>query len=164
LRRKTIAVGACAAVLLAAGSAGAVAYQQQRDERRPVGGWHEAEAPRTERTPVSLAEPEINPGINGPRQAAPVETRTATVLPESEDPRTHAEPVKRKQEIIEESATAAAARGRQKVGELLHVGKLLGQARTPAKETFRYPGATYVKLHFDRMVMLPGVYVTVSDA
>jgi hypothetical protein len=47
------------------------------------------------------------------------------------------------------------------VGELLAVDKLLGYSRRT--ETFSYPGASYVKLHFNRMLMLPGDYLTVSD-
>jgi V8-like Glu-specific endopeptidase len=54
--------------------------------------------------------------------------------------------------------------GRQRVGELLHVERLLGYLTGgPRTETFSYPGASYVKLHFDRMAMLPGDYVTVSN-
>jgi hypothetical protein len=46
------------------------------------------------------------------------------------------------------------------VGELLPIDKLLGYGR---RESFSYPGASYVKLHFDRMAMLPGDYLTVSN-
>ncbi|GLY96975.1 hypothetical protein Acsp02_42290 [Actinoplanes sp. NBRC 103695] len=164
MRRKTgLAVGACAALVLV-GSAGTVAWKQQADELRPVGAWHEATA--ADRTPVSLAEAGTGAATEArPQQQSIPRRKTAgEKLPESEDPRTHAEPVKQKREIVEESAAAAAAKGRQKVGELLTVGKILGYARKPARESFRYPGASYVKLHFDRMMMLPGDYVTVSDA
>ena len=156
MRRKVgIVVGACAALVLT-GSAGAVAWNAPiGDDRRPVGGWQEA--PAVERTPVSLAE--------GAAKAAPV---TTTGQPETEDPRTHAERVRTTpappRGVVVEGAAAAAAKGRQKVGELLRVGKILGYERSPRKETFRYPGASYVKLHFDRMMMLPGDYLTVSDA
>jgi lysyl endopeptidase len=50
------------------------------------------------------------------------------------------------------------------VGTLKKVSKLIGYAGAPQRETFRFPEASYVKLHFDRMVLLPGDYVTVSDA
>lgn len=57
-----------------------------------------------------------------------------------------------------ESAEVAAAKGRQKIGDRIPIDKRLGYA----KQTFRYPGASYVKLHFSRMVMRPGDYLTVS--
>ncbi|MFG1605748.1 trypsin-like serine peptidase [Actinoplanes sp. NPDC049265] len=163
MRRKAgIVVGACAALVLA-GSAGAVVWKQQsNDERRPVGGWREA--PAEARTPVAVLSNQ-RPTTAATQAATETPTAAATsTKPVSEDPRTHAEPVKHKRAIVEESAAAAAAKGRQKVGRLLRVDKLLGYARTPATETFRYPGASYVKLHFDRMVMAPGDYLTVSDA
>jgi hypothetical protein len=60
-----------------------------------------------------------------------------------------------------ESATAS----RQRVGQLLPVQRLLDyQGAGPKRETFRYPGASYVKLHFGRMALLPGDYLTVSNA
>jgi hypothetical protein len=59
---------------------------------------------------------------------------------------------------------SASATGRQRVGELLTVRGLLGYlAGSPRRETFRYPGASYVKLHFSRMAMRPGDYLTVSN-
>jgi lysyl endopeptidase len=62
---------------------------------------------------------------------------------------------------LPESAEADAAAGRSRVGELLTVDKPLeyGQPR----ETFTYPGASFVKLHFDRMAMKPGDYLTVAN-
>jgi V8-like Glu-specific endopeptidase len=59
--------------------------------------------------------------------------------------------------------SAARTVSRQRVGELLAVDKLLGGRKTPRRETFRYPGASYVKLHFSRMILGPGDYLTVSD-
>ena len=54
--------------------------------------------------------------------------------------------------------------GVQRVGTLVHVDKLLGDVTTGSRtEKFSYPGASYVKLHFDRMAMRPGDYVTVSN-
>jgi hypothetical protein len=58
-----------------------------------------------------------------------------------------------------ESAGVVPARGGQQIGERLPINKLLGYAR----ETFRYPGASYVKLHFSRTALLAGDYLTVSD-
>ena len=62
-----------------------------------------------------------------------------------------------------ESAPAKGGDGRQRVGELLSIDKLLGYG-APEREVFHYPQASYVKVHFSRMTMLPGDYVTVSDA
>ncbi|MEV4618345.1 serine protease [Asanoa sp. NPDC049573] len=59
---------------------------------------------------------------------------------------------------------AIDAVGRQKVGALESVGALLDyRSAGTTTETFRYPGAEYVKVHFDELAMLPGDYVTVSD-
>jgi lysyl endopeptidase len=57
-------------------------------------------------------------------------------------------------------ADTSEADGRQEVGTLLRVGTSLGPAHQ--KETFHYPGASYVKVHFDRMVLQPGEYLTVT--
>src|SRR5689334_21814951 len=62
--------------------------------------------------------------------------------------------------VLPESSPAG---GRQRVGQLLPVGKLLGYATAVQPQTFHYPGASYVKLHFKRLTLLPGDYVTVSD-
>lgn len=147
MRRKVgIVVGVCAALALA-GSAGAAAWTYTRDEGRPVGTWHEA--PGEARTPVAVTqqEPASRP-LSDRRRAVPASpspspspTATRSLLPES---------------------SRTVVTGRQRVGELLPVAKLLGYAGKQ-RETFRYPGASYVKLHFDRMTMLPGDYLTVSD-
>jgi lysyl endopeptidase len=140
MRRKAgIVIGACAALVLA-GTVGAAAWNRN-DEGRPVGSWHEP--PAVTRTPVAVAEPVAPAASRATGKAAPRAPRpeaTRTRLPES--------------------ATAAAAAGRQTVGELLPIDKLLGYGR---RETFAYPGASYVKLHFNRMAMLPGDYLTVSN-
>jgi lysyl endopeptidase len=136
-----IVIGACAALVLA-GSAGAATWNRT-DEGRPVGTWHEP--PAVAGTPVAVAEPAV--------PAAPPSDK-ATTAP-------HAAPAAgRTPSRLPESATAAAAAGRQIVGELLPIDKLLGYGR---RETFSYPGASYVKLHFNRMAMLPGDYLTVSN-
>ena len=156
MRRKvSVVIGVCAALVLA-GAAGAVVRQQSGDDdRRPVGGWREGVSPTVARTPVALTETQQEPagktaGATTPAQEGIVEN--------------HAEPVKRKQHVEESATTAAAGKGRQKVGTLIKVSKLLGYAGRPRRESFSYPGASYVKLHFSRMAMMPGDYVTVSDA
>lgn len=149
--RRMIVVGACAAVVLA-GSAGVVAWKQVGgDAGRPVGTWHDA--PGLARTPVSSTQQEP-----GPRQR-PAATGEAAGVRAAEPASTGA-PAGELRTVLPESA---AATGRQKVGELLSVNKLLGALKAPRRETFRYPGASYVKLHFSRMMMLPGDYLTVSD-
>ncbi|MEV4536956.1 serine protease [Asanoa sp. NPDC049518] len=53
--------------------------------------------------------------------------------------------------------------GRQQVGALESVDSLLGYRSEGTTQTFSYPGAEYVKVHFDELAMLPGDYVTVAD-
>ena len=156
--RRMIVVGACAAVVLA-GTAGAVAWKQVGGETgRPVGTWHDA--PGADRTPVSLSEVEQQQKQQQQAQAQQGNAApNATPGARKED----AQQQDGQQQRVTESAKEAAQNGRQKVGELLGVDKLLGALNTPQKETFRYPGASYVKLHFSRMMMLPGEYLTVSD-
>ena len=147
MRRKAgIVLGACAALVLT-GSAGAVAWGRTGGEGQPVGFWHEP--PSVTRTPVAVAEPVAPPAPRAAahRAAAPAaHQRTASPSPH--------------RTVLPESAAASAAAGRQTVGELLPVDKLLGYGR---REMYSYPGASYVKLHFDRMTMLPGDYLTVSS-
>ncbi|HEY7273608.1 MAG TPA: serine protease [Actinoplanes sp.] len=145
MRRKAgIVIGACAALVLA-GSAGVAAWNGA-DEGRPVGSWHEP--PAATRTPVAVTEPAA-PAAGKAEKAAAAAPRAA----EENAPAAG-------RTVLPESATAAAAAGRQTVGELLPIDKLLGYGR---RESFSYPGASYVKLHFDRMAMLPGDYLTVSN-
>jgi lysyl endopeptidase len=154
MRRKVgIVVGACAALVLT-GTAGAVAWT--RTANTPVGTWHDA--PGVARTPVSEV-----------RKAAPERTAPAGKGGTAAEP--HALAGNRVpapaattpggRSFLPESAAAAAAAGRQKVGELLPVDRLLGYSQP--RESFTYPGASYVKLHFNRMMMLPGDYLTVSN-
>jgi hypothetical protein len=136
-----------------AGSAGAVAWKHSGgDQGRPFGTWHEAPAPA--RTPVSLAEQQR---AAAEKQAAPGGTAAAgkTATAEADDAP--------QRQALTESAGTAGTTGRQKVGELLAVDTLLGTLRGSREETFRYPGASYVKVHFSRMMLLPGDHVTVSD-
>jgi lysyl endopeptidase len=58
-------------------------------------------------------------------------------------------------------APESAEDGRQAIGEVVQVGKLLGYG---APQRFRYAGASYVKVHFSSLTMRPGDFVTVSDA
>jgi lysyl endopeptidase len=141
MRRKAgIVIGACAALVLA-GTAGAAAWNRN-DEGRPVGSWHEP--PVVAPTPVAAAEP-----------VAPSATKTARrSAPKA------AAPAAGRSQLPETATATAAAAGRRTVGELLPIDKLLGYGR---RETFSYPGASYVKLHFNRMAMVPGDYLTVSD-
>ncbi|AGL21314.1 serine protease [Actinoplanes sp. N902-109] len=63
---------------------------------------------------------------------------------------------------INESAQVPAGEdGIQRVGEVLALDRVLGYGKP---ERFAYPRASYVKVHFSRMVLRPGDYLTVSDA
>ncbi|WP_433827525.1 trypsin-like serine peptidase [Actinoplanes sp. CA-015351] len=167
MRRKTgIVIGTCAAFALA-GTATAVVVTQAGD--RPVGTWHESpplartqvaaqakapaatieESARAERatvtkTPVKSA------------RSAPVKPSAAASAPASATPPS---PGTRERPI--ESATATG--GRERIGELVPVRKVLEYLSGPKVQKFHYPGASYVKVHFDRMAMLPGDYLTVSN-
>jgi lysyl endopeptidase len=155
MRRKTgIVLGICAA-LVVAGSSGAAAFTYASDEGRPVGTWQQPDISRT-----SVAEIAKAPGATTtkPAPAAPATTpSSAGAAPASSTVSA------RTSNALPESATVAND-GRQRVGELLHVDELLGYVTGGSRtETFAYPGASYVKLHFDRLAMLPGDYLTVSN-
>jgi len=150
MRRKAhILIGACAALALV-GSVSAAVWTYSSQER-PVGSWHEA--PGVTRASISDERPEAVPHAGRSSDQAPDPNRAATKAPEAVTSRT----------VIPESARAEAAQGRQKVGELLRVDKVLGYVGAPQAETFHYPRASYVKLHFSRMMMVPGDYLTVSN-
>lgn len=147
-RAVSIVAGACSALALV-GSAGAVAWTQMMDEGRKVGTWHEP--PIAAPTPVAVQQPAAASGTAaGTRKAAPAVSSKDEAKDEGDSG-------------VHESATQPAEDGRQKVGTLLNVDKLLGYG-APKREVLRYPGASYVKVHFSRLTMLPGDYVTVADA
>ncbi|MFI5932544.1 trypsin-like serine peptidase [Actinoplanes sp. NPDC051494] len=85
-------------------------------------------------------------------EAAPVDT---TLLPRPADAETEAAQTGTAQ-------TEPADDGKQRVGEVLGLDRPLGYG-APARQVLRYPQASYVKLHFSRMTMFPGDYLTVSD-
>jgi lysyl endopeptidase len=154
MRRKVgIVVGACAALALT-GTAGAAAWTRTGDT--PVGTWHDA--PGVARTPVS----DVRTAAPDRRTAAGTGGTAAEPRALGDDRATApaAAPAGTRK-LLPESASAPGSAGRQKVGELLTVDKLLGYGQP--RESFTYPGASYVKLHFDRMTMLPGDYLTVAN-
>ncbi|MEV6600580.1 serine protease [Actinoplanes sp. NPDC051346] len=146
-RAVSIVAGACAALALV-GTAGTVAWTQTGDEGRTVGTWQDPAIAAP--TPVAVQQPVGAKAADG-NSAAGKNAATAGGGSQGGG------------KIDHESATQPAEDGRQKIGELLSVDKLLGYT-APKREVFHYPGASYVKLHFGRMTMLPGDYVTVSDA
>ena len=142
MRRKAgIAVGVCAALVLA-GVAGASGWAYAGDGRT-VGTWHEvADVPPT---PVAAELPTISavPSPSAATVTTPAPVRTTQKVPES----------------------AILPTGRQRVGDLVRVNRMIRYLDGgPRQVVFRYPGASYVKLHFNRLAMLPGEYVTVSSA
>ncbi|HEY0001681.1 MAG TPA: serine protease [Actinoplanes sp.] len=164
MRRKAgIAVAACAAVMLA-GVAGVTAWQYAgSDDGRPVGTWHDP--PGVARTPVAAEQPGVRdsgPAFFSPSPSpshAPSATGRASASPAEPLPATSAVPKDQTERF--ESATTT----RQQVGQLLSEQRMLDyQGAGPKRETFRYPGASYVKLHFGRLALLPGDYLTVSNA
>jgi hypothetical protein len=133
--RRTLALvaGACTAVVLA----GATAYAMTSDpiEAQPVGS---AGIGRAEAAPEAAAP--------APRAAAPDAAAGPDAAPRKEG-----------------VGAVIDAVGRQQVGALESVSSVLDYRTEGATETFHYPGAEYVKVHFDRLAMLPGDYVTVAD-
>lgn len=168
MRRKAgIVFGACAAVVLA-GSAGALVA---RTGENPAGTWNEASVavPRTADSPATgrvaktaVPTPKATMVTPGPGTTVTSTTktgpsrRTAKKVEESSGTSTVAprRPL--------ESATTPPA-GRQRIGSLKRVDDLLGYLAGPKRQEFAYPGASYVKVHFERLDMLPGDYVTVSN-
>jgi hypothetical protein len=139
--------------LTVAGAAAATTYAFP-DEGRTVGTWHAA--PGVPRTPVAVVDP--SRAAPRPTASAPAKVavrRTATAAPASIAPASVAPAGPRR--------ATEAANGRQKVGTIKRVAKRIGYAGAPQRETFHYPQASYVKVHFSRMLLLPGDYVTVSD-
>jgi lysyl endopeptidase len=59
---------------------------------------------------------------------------------------------------------AAAANGPETVGRLLNVSKTLDYTGGARRLTLRYPGASYVKVHFSRLLMMPGDSLTIANA
>jgi lysyl endopeptidase len=53
--------------------------------------------------------------------------------------------------------------GPQVIGTLQAATGFLGYAGGPSRRTFSHPDASYLKVHFDRILLLPGDYLTVSD-
>ncbi len=124
-RMAGIAVGACAAVLLA-GSATAVAWTRLGSSAS-VGTWHDAP------------------------QHAPAATQEST----------HQKPSKSTNPGLATDATE----GRAQIGQLVLVNQVLGYAAGgPQTEKFAYPGASYVKVHFTKLALAPGDFLTVSNA
>jgi lysyl endopeptidase len=155
--RRTVGVlvGACT-VLALAGAAGTTAYMFNDTAGATVGSWQPA--PGVPRTAAEVVPSAAVPGAAG--WATPQPTTVPTTEPAA---RVAAAAAATRPAQIE-SAKDASAGSRQRVGTLKKVSKLIGYAGAPQRETFRFPEASYVKLHFDRMVLLPGDYVTVSDA
>ena len=171
MRRKTgIVIGTCAALALA-GVAG-MATAQTGDSR-----WHAAPAV----APAPVGEHGVVPTSAAARRAVPRVTSTsasasAPAAPgASAAPPTSASPVDTGSQPPSagpgvsppagrplESATTRST-GRERIGRLFEVDKLLGYLAGPQRQEFAYPGASYVKVHFDRLAMLPGDYVTVSN-
>ena len=154
MRRSVSIVVGASAVLALAGSAGAAAWRFSANEGRPVGTWQEAAGPA--RTPVS-AQPTAGTGTPGP-----VSSPAGDAGARSAEPSTSATAPPTENATVG-SATAKVDDGRQQVGELRPINKLLGYG-APEREVFHYPRASYVKVHFSHMTMLPGDYLTVADA
>ncbi len=166
-RKAGIAIGACAALVLA-GATGATAWRAAGDNGKPVGTWHDA--PGAGRTPVAAeqlgersAELQADAVPGAPLAPSASATKAESAQPGADRTESTTPPAGSTERPIESSISTPG--GRQRVGEMVSVRKLLGYLDgKPKSETFHYPGASYVKLHFARMTLRPGDYVTVSNA
>jgi lysyl endopeptidase len=160
MRRKTgIVIGTCAALALA-GVAGAVAAAQNDDD---PAGWHDAPAV----APAPVAEHGLVPGAADPRTprttaATPSPSATSDTAGRSSAP-SAAPPIPEHVQDRRLESTDAPASGRERIGTLHRVDELLGYQAGPARHELSYPGASYVKVHFERIAVPAGDYVTVSN-
>jgi hypothetical protein len=148
MHRKTgIVIGVCTALALV-GSGSAAAWNYSDDTGRPIGTWREA--PPATRTPA--ADRPASKILESPE---PSDTET----PESPEPSkpepSRAEPSR----TAPTTESTTAVTGEQRVGELVQENRLIGDQA----QTFHYPQASYVKLHFGRMSMAAGDYLIVSN-
>jgi lysyl endopeptidase len=155
-RTAGVLVGALTA-LTVAGAAITTAHLYP-DEGRPVGTWQAA--PGVSRTPAAVVPPTAVPG----RSASPSPSASRTPPTDADLPVVARRDDRPARTEAVSAPVTEAAKGRQRVGTIKKINTSVGYGGAPLKETFRYPGATYVKLHFSRMLLLPGDYVTVSDA
>lgn len=135
-RTVALAAGACAVVALA-GVAGATVYPRTGDKPAPAAVSTPA-AERAEAEPAGVAA--------APDKAAPT-PRTAAQTPPAE-------------QRAEQGRRPA---GREQIGTVDQVDRVIGYLDGERRMTLRYPGATYVKPHFNRLLLLPGDYLTISD-
>jgi lysyl endopeptidase len=134
-RTVALAAGACTVVALA-GAAGATAYA--RTGEKP-----EAVAVSARAASGGQADPAGEAAAPG--QAAPPHKAAGA-------PRTE-----------ERGEPGRSLVGREQIGAIEQVDQVIGYLDSERKMTLRYPGATYVKPHFSRILLLPGDYLTVSD-
>jgi lysyl endopeptidase len=137
-RTVALAAGACTVVALA-GVAGATTYARTGEEPAPAA----VSAPMSDRAaagPAGAAVPGAGVAPGGSASGA------------ADSPRTE-----------ERGDTGRRLVGREQVGTVEQVDRVIGYLDGERKLTLRYPGATYVKPHFSRVLLLPGDYLTVSD-
>lgn len=132
--RRTVALAAGACTVVAlAGVAGATAYARTDEKPAPAA----VSAPMPDRAKADSADV--------PNEVAP--RRKAADAPRTEERADH----------------GRGLVGREQIGAIEKVDRVIGYLDSERKMTLRYPGATYVKPHFSRILMLPGDYLTVSD-
>ncbi|WP_106315773.1 trypsin-like serine peptidase [Actinoplanes italicus] len=158
MRRRTgIVIGTCAAMALA-GVAGVVVSAPGGTSS--AGTWQQIrETPAEVRTPV--AEHAIASAPAVPR--APRTTASSSMSPSAPAPSESDKAPNRKVQDRRLESAQAPDTGRERIGRLIEVDRLLGYLAGPQRQEFAYPGASYVKLHFGKLTMLPGDYVTVSN-
>ncbi|MFC0533548.1 trypsin-like serine peptidase [Phytohabitans kaempferiae] len=95
--------------------------------------------------PERVADEPAGAAASTPGQAAP--RRTTSTAPRTE----------------ERGSTGRTLVGREQIGSVEQIDRVIGYLDADRRMTLRYPGATYVKPHFSRVLLLPGDYLTISD-
>ncbi|GAA0815035.1 trypsin-like serine peptidase [Spirilliplanes yamanashiensis] len=143
-----IIVGAATALALA-GTAGATAWALTgRDQSPDVGEW------RNPSTAAVSQERGAAPGVAAPGRGAAAAQPGPGAVPAPQ-------PAAGRTGTPEDATTKTT--GTITVGVVENVARLLGYGGGAQTETIRHPGASYVKVHFAKMLLMPGDYVTVSD-
>ncbi|MEV1285937.1 hypothetical protein [Micromonospora sp. NPDC049679] len=101
------------------------------------------------------ARPDPAPALT-PEAAASVRTT-------AEPPVRPAAPSTSRTEALPAPRSRTGPPGHLPIGTLEQVDRALGYSGAEHSATFRYPGSRYVKLHFNRLLLLPGDYPTVAD-
>ncbi|MEV0606655.1 serine protease [Polymorphospora rubra] len=118
---------------------------------------------------AAVGQPAPRPVWSGPETSAtgtpaPADrVETDPVLPGADRPASAPAGHDRAQPATGRDENTSVPAGRDRIGTLKPVERVLGYLDGERSTTLHYPGADYVKVHFDRLLMLPGDHVTVAS-